>query len=191
MMRSKAGALLLEGLLEVGFARILEVRKRIGDGSVRHPRLSLSRSDVACGEAVLLPFVRNATGQLQEDRSRPPYAVPLGWLGCRVELRNVVRSQWPCMSEDVFELVRLEPTCGGKPLRQVVLSNDLFAADAMEGEAVAFEEMKVRELKEELMVRGASRSGAKGMLQQRLHTLIVQRAAERVGAASMDDMDDD
>ena len=88
------------------------------------------------------------------------------------------------MSEDVFELVRLEPTCGGEPLCQVVLSNDMFAAGAMVAEAVSLEEMKVRELKEELMVRGASRTGVKGILQQRLHALIVQGAAERVRASA-------
>ena len=52
----------------------------------------------------------------------------------------------------------------------------------MLGEAVAFDEMKVAQLKEELAARGSSRTGAKGMLQQRLHTLIVSAAAERVRA---------
>eukprot|EP00966_Prymnesium_polylepis_P061552 1428430-Prymnesium_polylepis.2 len=46
----------------------------------------------------------------------------------------------------------------------------MFAAD--------FEEMKVKELKDELMVRGASRTGVEGVLQQMLHTLIVKAAAE-------------
>eukprot|EP00966_Prymnesium_polylepis_P137389 3174583-Prymnesium_polylepis.1 len=59
----------------------------------------------------------------------------------------------------------------------------MFAADAMVGDAVVFEEMKVKELKDELMVRGASRTGAKGVLQQRLHTLIVQAAAVRRGGS--------
>ena len=72
-LRTKAGPLLLDGLLEVGFACVLELRKRVGDGSVRHPRLSMRRTDVARGEAVLLPLGRNAAGQLQEDRSRAPY----------------------------------------------------------------------------------------------------------------------
>ena len=47
------------------------------------------------------------------------------------------------MSEHIFELVRLEPKCGGEPLCQVVLSSSMFAANAMQAEAVAFEEMKV------------------------------------------------
>jgi hypothetical protein len=82
--------------------------------------------------------------------------------------------------------VRLEPTCGGAPLCQVVLSDDMFEADAMVEEAVALEEMKVKQLKAELAARGAARAGAKERLQQRLHILIVQEAAERARVARMD-----
>eukprot|EP00966_Prymnesium_polylepis_P115477 2669173-Prymnesium_polylepis.1 len=53
-------------------------------------------------------------------------------------------------------------------------------------EAVALEEMKVKQLKAELAARGAARAGAKERLQKRLHTLIVQEAAERTHAARMD-----
>ena len=189
-LKTKAGPLLLDGLLEVGFARILEVRKRVGDGSVRHPRLSMRRSDVSCGEAVLLPLVRDVDDRLLEDRSRPPYVVPLAWLGCQVEVRQFASSRWRCMSADVFEVVRLEPACGGEPLCTVVLEDNMFAADVMVAEAIAFEEMKVRELKGELMARGASRTGVKGTLQQRLHTLIVQEAAERARARAATDAAD-
>ena len=73
----------------------------------------------------------------------------------------------------------------------MVLSDDMFAADAMLGEAVSFEEMKVRALKEELAARGASRTGAKGMLQQRLHALIVQEAARRARARAEEEADPD
>ena len=189
-LKTKAGPLLLDGLLEVGFARILEVRKRVGDGSVRHPRLSMRRSDASCGEAVLLPLVRDVDDRLLEDRSRPPYVVPLAWLGCQVEVRQFASSRWRCMSADVFEVVRLEPACGGEPLCTVVLEDNMFAADVMVAEAIAFEEMKVRELKGELMARGASRTGVKGTLQQRLHTLIVQEAAERARARAATDAAD-
>ena len=175
-----------DGVLEVGFARILELRKRVGDGSVSHPRLSMRCSDVANGEAVLLPLVRDAAGRLREDRSRPPSVVPLALLGCQVELREFACSRWRCKSEDVFEVVRLEPTCGGAPLFQVVLSADMFEADAMVEEAVALAEMKVKQLKVELAARGAARAGAKERLQQRLHTLIVQEATERARVARMD-----
>ena len=113
---------------------------------------------------------------------------------CLVEVSEFACSRWRCRSEDVFELERLQPTCGGEPLCQVVLSNDMFAASTMQGEAeVAFEEMKVKELREELTVRGASRTGVKCVLQQRLHTLIVQAAAEAARADRADDgvdMDD-
>ena len=147
----------------------------------------MRRSDAARGEAVLLPLVRDGDDRLQEDRSRPPYVVPLAWLGCQVEVLPFACSRWRCMPADVFELVRLEPACGGEPLCNVVLDDEMFAADAMMAEAVAFEEMKVRELKEELMARGASRTGVKGTLQQRLHTLIVQEAAERARARAAPD----
>ena len=103
-----------------------------------------------------------------------------------LELREFACSRWRCRSEDVFGLVRLEPTCGGAPLCQVVLSDDMFEADAMMEEAVALEEMKVKQLKAELAVRGAARVGAKGVLQQRLHALIVQEATESARAARMD-----
>jgi hypothetical protein len=142
----------------------------VGEGSVRHPRLSMRQSDLAYGEAVLLPLVRDVAGRLREDRSTPPYTVPLAWLGCRAELLEFACSRWRCMSEDVLELVRLEPMSGGEPLCQVAVSDNMFAADAMVGDAVDFEEMKVKELKDELLARGASRTGAKGVLQQRLHT---------------------
>ena len=88
----------------------------------------------------------------------------------------------------------MQPAGGGEPLCQVVLSNDMFAASAMQGEAVAFEEMKVKELRDELTIRGASRTGVKCVLQQRMHTLIVQEAAEAARAeraADGVDMDDD
>ena len=42
----------------------------------------------------------------------------------------------------------------------VVLVDNMFAADVMVAEAIAFEEMKVRELKGELMARGAASARA-------------------------------
>ena len=63
----------------------------------------------------------------------------------------------------------------------------MFEADAMVEEAVALEEMKVKQLKVELAARGAARVGAKERLQHRLHTLIVhEEAAERARVARMD-----
>eukprot|EP00966_Prymnesium_polylepis_P128722 2977202-Prymnesium_polylepis.1 len=37
LMQTRSGPLLLDGLLEVGYARVLELRKCVGDSSVRHP----------------------------------------------------------------------------------------------------------------------------------------------------------
>ena len=44
-----------------------------------------------------------------------------------------------------------------------------------EGE-LPFEEMKLKQLKDELAARGGRRSGLKAMLQHRLHGLLVQAA---------------
>ena len=73
---TKAGPLPLEGVLEVGYVRIAEIRKGIGQASVQHPRLSVKRSDAAGCEAVLTPLVREADGTLREDFSVPPRLVP-------------------------------------------------------------------------------------------------------------------
>ena len=71
-----------------------------------------------------------------------------------------------------------------------MLDETTFAAEAMEaGGELSFEEMKLPQLKEELAARGASRTGAKGMLQQRLHTLIVQEAARRACARAEEEAD--
>eukprot|EP00966_Prymnesium_polylepis_P055027 1272037-Prymnesium_polylepis.2 len=63
----------------------------------------------------------------------------------------------------------------------------------MVGDAVDFEEMKVKlkpveSLKDELMARGASRTEVERVLQQRLHTLIVQAAAEKARARADSDL---
>jgi hypothetical protein len=57
-----------------------------------------------------------------------------------------------------------------------------FAATEMvAGGEVAFEAMKVEQLKAELAERGSTRSGRKAILQRRLHALLVQDAIERCG----------
>ena len=66
------------------------------------------------------------------------------------------------------------------------MSDELFAADAMSASRVAFEAMKVADLKEELLERGASRNGVKSTLQRRLHGLIVQDAISNMCAADGD-----
>ena len=44
-LMTRAGPLLLEGVLEVGYGRIAEIRRGVGQGSVAHPRLSVRRED--------------------------------------------------------------------------------------------------------------------------------------------------
>ena len=71
---------------------------------------------------------------------------------------------------------------GGAPLHGMVLTEDMFAATEMvAGGEVAFEAMKVDQLKAELAERGSTRSGRKAILQRRLHALLVQAAIERCG----------
>ena len=69
---------------------------------------------------------------------------------------------------------------GGAPLHGMVVTESMFAATEMvAGGEVAFEAMKVDQLKVELAERGSTRSGRKAILQRRLHTLLVQAAIER------------
>ena len=49
---------------------------------------------------------------------------------------------------------------------------------------MAFEEMKVAQLKLELAERGSTRTGLKAVLQRRLHALIVQAARELQASAT-------
>jgi hypothetical protein len=73
--------------------------------------------------------------------------------------------------------------CGGEALRTLHLDGSMFAEEAMlSGGGMAFEQMKMTQLKEELGARGSSRSGLKASLQRRLHGLLVQAAIERRAA---------
>ena len=68
----------------------------------------------------------------------------------------------------------------GAPLHGMVVTESMFAATEMvAGGDVAFEDMKVDQLKVELSERGSTRSGRKAILQRRLHALLVQAAIER------------
>jgi hypothetical protein len=53
------------------------------------------------------------------------------------------------------------------------------AAEMAAGGNLAFEEMKVQQLKDELAARGSTRTGLKAVLQRRLHSRLVQAAIER------------
>ena len=175
-LQTKAGPLPLEGVLKVGYARIAEIRKGVGRGSVAHPRLSVRYDDAARCEAVLTPLVLDeVTNVLSEDGTRPPLLVPLALLGCKVEVREL--SSCDAYWGGEYELVRPAPTCGGPMLQMLVLDETTFAASAMEaGGELSFEQMKLPALKLELAARGSTRTGLKASLQRRLHGLLVQAA---------------
>ena len=62
---------------------------------------------------------------------------------------------------------------GGPRLRATCLSEELFAAAAMEAVQKDLMAMKVTELKEELEARGEAKTGAKAWLRRRLHAAIL------------------
>ena len=89
-LETKLGPLLLEGTMGVGFARIIELRKTVGQATVMHPRLSVKRADATKCTAVVLPFVETGDGRLAVDRDRaPPLLLPLLSLGCKAEVRRL------------------------------------------------------------------------------------------------------
>ena len=171
-------SLLLDGSLQVGFARLLEIRKGVGQASVQHPRLSVKRESAAGCEAVLRPLLLEGD-TLREDLSAPPKLVSLALLGCKVEAEPLAPGD--AYSGATFRIGALAEGHGGDPLRSMVLTESMFGADAMEsGGNVPFESMKVAQLKEELAARGSTRrTGLKMVLQRRLHAMLMQSAIER------------
>ena len=155
-------------------------RKGVGFGSVAHPRLSVKREDASKCEAVLIPLVLEGN-VLCEDRACAPQLVPLGLLGCKVDV--ALLSEGGAYHGDTYTLGEAVPTCGGEVLQTLHLTDSMFAKEAMlSGGSMAFEQMKMTQLKEELGARGSSRSGLKASLQRRLHGLLVQAAIERRAA---------
>ena len=57
------------------------------------------------------------------------------------------------------------------------ISEELFAKDVMLASERPLDEMRVADLKAELVARSAAATGKKGRLQVRLHSLIVAEAA--------------
>ena len=68
----------------------------------------------------------------------------------------------------------------GPRLRATCLSEELFAAAAMQAVRKDLMSMKVTELKEELEARGEPRTGNKAWLRRRLHAAIVRAHLEAV-----------
>ena len=170
----------------MGYARIAEIRKGVGQASVQHPRLSVKRKDAVGCEAVLIPLVQEADGTLREDLiSRPPELLPLALLGCKVAVEPIIAGD--CRTGATFRMGAPIEGHGGPRLHGMVLSDNMFAAAEMvAGGDVDFEAMKVAQLKAELAERGSTRTGLKAVLQRRLHALIVQAARERQ-ASEMDE----
>ena len=80
-----------------------------------------------------------------------------------------------------------ERSCGGAELHTLVVERDMIAASTMAaGGDVAFEQMKLPQLKEELAAREAKRAGMKAVLQRRLHALLVHAAIARRAEAQAD-----
>ena len=176
-LQTKAGPLPLDGTLEVGYARIAELRKGVGWGSVAHPRWSVRCEDVGRCEAVIVPLVLTHAedGVLRDDRRVAPQLVPLALLGCKMEATLLTAGG--AYVGDAFTLGARVRSHGGAPLRTRYLDDAAFEAKAMmAGGELPFEEMKLAQLKEELAARGSTRSGLKAVLQRRLHGLLVEAA---------------
>ena len=63
-------------------------------------------------------------------------------------------------------------------LASLILDDEMFAAAVMKSTTeVAFEAMKVAQLKEELAARDSTRTALKAVLQRRLHALLLVQAA--------------
>ncbi|KOO30832.1 hypothetical protein Ctob_013295 [Chrysochromulina tobinii] len=164
--------LMLEGVLLVGYACVLELRKL--NGKRRVPRLSVRAKDASRCSAVILPLVRRSSGQWVADRSvARPVLVPLLSLG-----RCVVASEGSGNRAGSFTIAAADQAAGGPTLRTMSLSEDLFAAAAMKAVEKDLMDMKVTELKEELASRDEPVSGNKAWLRRRLHAAIVREHLE-------------
>ena len=164
--------LMLEGVLRSGYACVLELRKL--NGKRRVPRLSVRAKDASRCSAVILPLVRRSSGQWVADRSvARPVLVPLLSLG-----RCVVASEGSGNRAGSFTIAVADQAAGGPELRTMNLSEDLFAAAAMNAVEKDLMEMKVTELKEELASRDEPVSGNKAWLRRRLHAAIVREHLE-------------
>ena len=125
--------------------------------------------------------MRAAHTREREDRSRPPWLVPLVLLGGKMEAEEL--SAGGAYAGSTYSIGALVPTSGGPALQTLVLAETDFDADAMEGGGeLSLEEMKLQQLKVELAARGSKRTGLKPSLQRRLHGLLVQAAIARRGA---------
>ena len=98
-----------------------------------------------------------------------PVLVPLTSLG-----RRVVATEGDGSRAGSFAIAAAGCAAGGPQLRATCLSEELFAAAAMEAVQKDLMDMKVDELKEELEARGEVKTGAKAWLRRRLHAAILR-----------------
>lgn len=188
--QAEASQLGLEGVLRVGYARILELRK--WNGRVMHPRLGIARNDAIRGMAVVLPFVRRSLfsperlaslfgddsdteegvgGRWTVDRRRAaPLLVPLVSLGRHVQLVD------DDAAPGQYSIASVSDTAGGPALHGCVISIEMFEADQMVGPVEKdLMDMKVTELKGELEARKAPKTARDKMaLRIRLRALMIR-----------------
>ena len=181
MTNKKVGRLILHGRLKRSYARILELRKSVGQSAqIRHPRQSLKAQDPIPSDAVLEILIRGDDGLLHEDTSRPPFLTPISTLGSAVTLLELTAPS--CAAPGSYCLDETLDDCGGPKLpKHLKLTPQLFNAASMRhrSDATDFEKMKTRSLKNEMAARGLTvRSGLKADLQHRLYSEIVRAAAE-------------
>ena len=99
----------------------------------------------------------------------------------------------PAAEETQYYSLSQRELAGGAPLQSMRLSWDMFGASAMKVEGIGLHlaALKVKQLQEELVAWGATKSGRKRALQLRLRALIIAAVAEgegtELGAAERDE----
>ena len=161
----------LEGEVQVGYARVLELRKVCG--GTTHPRLSVRKADAALCTAVVLLLLPGEAGQPQRfvaDRRRaPPQLVPVLGLGRRVKLEEDTSVAQP--SYTLLETLAI----GGLALRGFTLHAEMFAASEMlSPDAPDLLCMTLAQLAAELAAREEPKTGRKALLRQRLRAVMIR-----------------
>ena len=128
--------------------------------------------------------------------------VSVDCLGCRVGVRVEAGAEGICSA------LERSAGCGGARIVRACVSEELFEGDAMQASTEhPLQEMLVRHLQAELAARSVGIRGNKGLLQLRLHGLVVAEAAQaarkeweaaggkavggEAGAGSSDESDED
>ena len=116
--------LMLEGVLRVGHARVMELRKL--NGKKRVPRLSVRATDASRCMAVVQMLSRRPDGRWEAARTCPTL-VPVLSLG-----RRVLASEGAGSLAGTFLLSAPAVAAGGPQLRDLSLSSELFKASSMQ-----------------------------------------------------------